>query len=852
MMPILSLSFVDKQIDNICIMGSGSNCIPIGIVSSKTPYVPKVLDQKRWSRAEARAAELIAQIQPNYASEAHRNAVVFNLQCLIMNSVPCQVFTFGSVPLKTYLPDGDIDLAVFAENQHSEDRLIQDVRNILENQGTNEDSEFHVKEVQYIQGEVKIIKCLIENFVVDISFNQIDGLGTLCFLEEVLFQFLNFFSKFDWNKYCISLRGPVPIRSLPKMKAEPPRYARKNCPELLLSEKFLDSCESNYGVKLSYREIRDKPFVCKHLNIVDPLRANNNLGRSISRGNFCRIKGAFSLGAKRIERLLSCTEDNIIAEFDLFFTNSWDRNGNGYWVDTETYNLLIRNKSVETSHEYAVEQPHGVSQNPDNHSEESKQMSGTSDVIVANTMNNKVLANRGQSPTYSSNEAHDMHHFPEFYFSSEFSHLYGEAPSHHHHNTGFSSEIQQSYGQISDDWRSEHAFDPENTSSGYYYDYEYDFGVNYENVFPTDEAMLMHQHQEEFGFPNLNEYQQAAVNVNSSDVPFPPPPPHVLASGYMHENSFGVLYGNWIDQSTIGTDLRENTSTESTTSRVQALQLGSSQRDVIDNKNFPPVEGGSSGPSFQVPTMFPFYNLPTETTFAATNYDILDGDFETHYMNLQYGRLCKNPKSLPMHLREQFPWYGKPKGVFNIEEHAHPPVRVMLPQRASRLRGNTNQSVGFWLPRFSDGTGTFFPKPSSSYHELWFWRRNRLQQDRYIEYQRYERKDNNGEREHNLFSNSEARLADLGQYKLENPGSNESSQKDERKDKDGEREQNLFLNSERMFPSLGRYKFENPGSNESSNQGESSHSGTSKVPNIGTGRDSKSSSTQQPSSSKNP
>ena len=184
------------------------------------------------------------------------------------------------------------------------------------------------------------------------------------------------------------------------------------------------------------------------------------------------------MGAKRIERLLSCTEDNIIAEFDLFFTNSWDRNGNGYWVDTETYNLLIRNKSVETSHEYAVEQPHGVSQNPDNHSEESKQMSGTSDVIVANTMNNKVLANRGQSPTYSSNEAHDMHHFPEFYFSSEFSHLYGEAPSHHHHNTGFSSEIQQSYGQISDDWRSEHAFDPENTSSGYYYDYEYDFGVN--------------------------------------------------------------------------------------------------------------------------------------------------------------------------------------------------------------------------------------------------------------------------------------------------------------------------------------------------------------------------------------
>jgi hypothetical protein len=33
--------------------------------------------------------------------------------------------------------------------------------------------------------QVKIIKCLVENIVVDISFNQIGGLCTLCFLEEV-------------------------------------------------------------------------------------------------------------------------------------------------------------------------------------------------------------------------------------------------------------------------------------------------------------------------------------------------------------------------------------------------------------------------------------------------------------------------------------------------------------------------------------------------------------------------------------------------------------------------------------------------------------------------------------------
>ena len=41
--------------------------------------------------------------------------------------------------------------------------------------------------------QVKIIKCLVENIVVDISFNQVGGLCTLCFLEEVCsyFQILN-------------------------------------------------------------------------------------------------------------------------------------------------------------------------------------------------------------------------------------------------------------------------------------------------------------------------------------------------------------------------------------------------------------------------------------------------------------------------------------------------------------------------------------------------------------------------------------------------------------------------------------------------------------------------------------
>ena len=37
---------------------------------------------------------------------------------------------------------------------------------------------------------------------------------------QVLLKFLDFFSKFDWEKSCVSLRGPVAIASLPEMKGE--------------------------------------------------------------------------------------------------------------------------------------------------------------------------------------------------------------------------------------------------------------------------------------------------------------------------------------------------------------------------------------------------------------------------------------------------------------------------------------------------------------------------------------------------------------------------------------------------------------------------------------------------------
>ncbi|XP_052109183.1 uncharacterized protein LOC127741200, partial [Arachis duranensis] len=371
-------------------------------------FTPKLFEYQRWLLVEHRAAELLLYLQPNLDTQQRRYDIISYLQRLITThcSASCQVFEVGSVPLKTYLPDGDIDLAAFTNNNC--ETLINEVRDLLYAQEKIPDAQFRIQHVQYILAEVKIVKFIIENFVVDISFNQLSGLCTLCFLDEVdnlighnhlfkrsvilikawcyyesqilgayyrlmstyaletlviyifhvynkpfsgplevLFRFLEFFNKFDWDNYCISLWGPVHKECIPNtMRAEAPRGDRE---VLLLSETFLRSSISCYSVPRineNNNNVKEQPFFFKCINIVDPLRPNNNLGRSISRGSYVRIKSAIANGEERIIRLLESAEENVIAEFDSFFKNTWNRSGKGYWIPSFHENNNSSSKHV--------------------------------------------------------------------------------------------------------------------------------------------------------------------------------------------------------------------------------------------------------------------------------------------------------------------------------------------------------------------------------------------------------------------------------------------------------------------------------------------------------------------------
>ncbi|XP_058767443.1 uncharacterized protein LOC131641143 isoform X3 [Vicia villosa] len=292
--------------------------------SPNQPHLP--IDEELWLMAEERAQEILCTIQPNVVSEVNRKQIIDFVQRLIGGYYGGEVFVFGSVPLKTYLPDGDIDLTVLSQESVEED-LAQAVCNLL---GSGEDLEYEVKDIQHIRAQVKVVKCTVKSIAVDISFNQMAGLYALRFLEEVLYKFLDYYSTFDWEKNYITIDGPQPLSSLPEI-VEKPESDRGG---LLLSKELLknyrDMCSVPKACETSPRE-----FPIKCMNILDPLKSDNNLGRSVNKSTLHRIGYAFAFGAEKLKEILNLPGESIGGALEVFFMNTLNRNGKGQRPDID-------------------------------------------------------------------------------------------------------------------------------------------------------------------------------------------------------------------------------------------------------------------------------------------------------------------------------------------------------------------------------------------------------------------------------------------------------------------------------------------------------------------------------------
>ena len=397
---------------------------------------------------------LLSCVQPNGQSELRRYAVG-NYVCDLIkrcfhgkHGIRVDAFMFGSVPLKAYLPDGDVDISIFIDNSADEgvpsgnDGYGNIHRGFQSNSGTvgttsgvgsngfrketmsqtwalelkkfldaemthslknhrhqsmnNNPLEF--QDVQIIQAEVKLVKCIVSGLEVDVSFNALGGLCAVAFLEwfdrmigrshllkksillvkawcyyesrllgahhgllssyalevmvlfivniygselasplEVFQRFLEVFAEFDFDTYCLSMLGPIPLESFPS-----PHIDEQQLPpcQMTVSATSLRDAVMQYSAKpreaTSAVECLSPELSCssvqspniqlmkKHLNIMDPLLPSNNLGRSVSRSSYMRMKMAFSHGVTSLNRVLQSEPSIASQKISLFFSHTWN------------------------------------------------------------------------------------------------------------------------------------------------------------------------------------------------------------------------------------------------------------------------------------------------------------------------------------------------------------------------------------------------------------------------------------------------------------------------------------------------------------------------------------------------
>ncbi|KAL8171443.1 hypothetical protein V2J09_023247 [Rumex salicifolius] len=347
--------------------------------SSASNFHPEDVGAEHWETADSMADEILTLIQPTAMSERRRKEIIEYIQILFGASYGIKVFPFGSVPLKTYLPDGDIDLSAVCNN--GVEHLSSIFCSLLQNEATT-NPRIQVTNVHSVPAQVKVVKCHVEGIPVDICFNQIDGLCALSFLEQVdqligknhlykrsvilvkawcfyegrllganyglistyaletmvahiinlfhsslhsplavLYKFLGYYSELDWENHCVAIDGLVPISSLPEVVATPP----DNSDEMLLSAEFLKKCREAYSFATGINQTGGPSFHVKFLNVIDPLRNNNNIGRSVHKASFNRIKFAFGFATENLKAILASPVEDISYGIGTFFKTTFGR-----------------------------------------------------------------------------------------------------------------------------------------------------------------------------------------------------------------------------------------------------------------------------------------------------------------------------------------------------------------------------------------------------------------------------------------------------------------------------------------------------------------------------------------------
>lgn len=134
---------------------------------------------------------------------------------------------------------------------------------------------------------------------------------------------------------------------------------RKRMTKHFFSNDFLAECVEKYARFDSVSSHTQRVFMPKFMNIIDPLREYNNLGRSVSKNNHLRIRRAFKKGAKVLKGILYGNVNQSRRILTVFFSNT-----SSHFDAFQNEEELLRYGSESTSPVSSPSNFHGGNERP--------------------------------------------------------------------------------------------------------------------------------------------------------------------------------------------------------------------------------------------------------------------------------------------------------------------------------------------------------------------------------------------------------------------------------------------------------------------------------------------------------
>jgi hypothetical protein len=302
---------------------------------------------------------LLEEFGPNRQSLDARLEVVKIVKKIVHGAFPnaaIQIGEYGSLPLRTFLKTGDIDITIIAQEIPFVDFALHILTRVkmqfesLPRQPNN----LIIEDISLINAEVPILKLKINHISADITVNQIKALSVVYMFEElnklipknllkrsivlckiwacyfgrilggmygnltsyaletlvlfvintipasrsspikVLEEMIRFFTDFDWENNVITFCRVLSVSEYISVITHN-NDLYKNATNLLITPSKLAEIKSRLQ---SPKNMSIMPL--KHVNILDPFENTNNLGKSVSANNSKRLKEIFRISAEII------------------------------------------------------------------------------------------------------------------------------------------------------------------------------------------------------------------------------------------------------------------------------------------------------------------------------------------------------------------------------------------------------------------------------------------------------------------------------------------------------------------------------------------------------------------------